>query len=94
MNRRLLAALGSTVLLLGAILPGATLAAKPQVHNGPQRFTDAGIYIVQLRELPTVAYDGKTAGFAATKPAKGQKLDMLSAAVTRYVAHLTARHDA
>ena len=93
MNRRLLAALGSTVLLLGAILPGATLAAKPQVHAGPQRFTDAGIYLVQLRELPTVAYDGTIAGFAATKPAKGKKLDMTSAAVTRYVSHLTARHD-
>ncbi|HUQ79015.1 MAG TPA: S8 family serine peptidase [Patescibacteria group bacterium] len=94
MNRRLLAALGSTALLLGTILPGATLAATPQVHNGPQRFSEGGIYLVQLRELPTVAYDGKTAGLAATKPARGHKLDMASAAVTRYVGHLTAKHEA
>jgi subtilisin family serine protease len=92
MNRRLLAALASA-LMLATILPGATTAA-PRPDSATKRFTDGGIYIVQLRELPTIAYDGKTKGFAATKPATGKKLDLTSAAVTRYVAHLTAKHDA
>ena len=94
MNRRLLTALGSAALMLGTILPGATIAASPQAQDGAKRFTEAGIYIVQLRELPTIAYDGKTAGFAATKPAAGKKINMAAAAVTRYVSHLIARHDA
>src|SRR3954452_7342105 len=93
MNRRLLAALGSAALMLGLILPGAATAA-PRPDSATKRFTESGIYIVQLRELPTVAYNGSTKGFAATKPAAGKKLNMASTAVTRYVAHLVAKHDA
>jgi hypothetical protein len=45
-------------------------------------------YIVQLAEPPVVAYDGGIAGLAATKPAKGQKIDPNSAAVLKYKAYL------
>jgi hypothetical protein len=93
MNRRLLAALGSAALMLATILPGAATAA-PRPDSAQKRFTDGGIYIVQLRELPTIAYDGKTKGYAATKPAAGKKLDMSSTAVTKYVGHLVAKHTA
>jgi subtilisin family serine protease len=94
MNRRLLAVLGTAVLLAGLILPGATFGASPKVHVGTKGFTSAGIYIVEMRELPTIAYDGKTAGYARTQPARGAKLDVAAAAVTRYVGHLVDRHDA
>ncbi len=93
MNRRLLAALGSAALTLAMILPGAATAA-PRPDSAQKRFTDGGIYIVQLRELPTIAYDGKTKGFAATKPAAGKKLNMSATAVTRYVGHLVTKHNA
>ncbi len=93
MNRRLLAALGSTALLLGSILPGATLAISPTIQGGSAHFTADGVYIVQLRDLPTIAYDGSTPGYAATKPGKGHKLDVTSAAALRYGDHLKAKHD-
>jgi subtilisin family serine protease len=51
-------------------------------------------YIVQMDELPASAYDGRTTGYKATRPAKGQKLDSASPAVANYVAHLASKHDA
>ncbi|MDB5857138.1 MAG: peptidase and in kexin sedolisin [Ramlibacter sp.] len=50
-------------------------------------------YIVQLDELPAAAYDGRTPGLKATKPAKGSKLDADSPDVANYVAHLANKHD-
>jgi subtilisin family serine protease len=93
MRRRFLTALAGSALLVAALLPVAASAATPKVQNGPPHFTRAGLYIVQLRELPAIAYDGKTAGYAATKPAKGQKYDPLSAAAVSYTGHLISRHD-
>ena len=52
------------------------------------------LYIVQLAEDPVVAYKGGIAGYAATKPNKGSKLDPNSTAVTRYMGYLTSRQDA
>jgi subtilisin family serine protease len=93
MRRRFLTALAGSALLIAALLPAAASAATPKVQNGPQHFTRAGLYIVELRELPAIAYDGKTAGYAATKPAKGQKYHPLSAAAVSYTGHLVSRHD-
>jgi len=52
-----------------------------------------GLYIVQMRLDPVVAYQGGVAGIPATKPAKGKKIDRKSAAVEQYVGHLKATHD-
>ncbi len=93
MSRRLLTALGASALLVAALMPAAALAAAP-VRNGAHEFTKAGNYIVQLRDLPVVAYDGSIKGLAATKPAKGQKIDPTSAVVTKYVGYLDGKHDA
>jgi subtilisin family serine protease len=93
MHRRLLTALGASLLLLAALLPGAS-AAQPVARNGAHQFTKAGIYIVQMRDLPVVAYDGSIKGVAATKPAKGQKIDPNSAVVTSYVGLLNGKHNA
>ncbi|HET9506766.1 MAG TPA: S8 family peptidase [Gaiellaceae bacterium] len=54
----------------------------------------AKTYIVQMLQAPVVAYEGDVAGLAATKPAKGQKIDPNSAAVKKYAAHLVGQHDA
>ncbi len=54
---------------------------------------EKGTYIVQMLQSPVVAYDGGIAGLAATKPAKGEKIDPLSAAVTKYVGYLKGAHD-
>ena len=50
-------------------------------------------YIVQMVQSPVVAYDGEIAGLKATKPAKGEKIDPRSAAVTKYVGYLKSAHD-
>jgi subtilisin family serine protease len=52
------------------------------------------LYIVQLAEKPVLGYQGGIAGYAATKPAKGSKLDSSVPAVQSYFSYLTARHDA
>ncbi len=51
------------------------------------------LYIVQLAEAPAAAYEGGIAGYKATKPAQGKKLDSSSPDVSSYVGYLNARHD-
>src|SRR5438094_1478486 len=56
--------------------------------------TASRLYIVQLVEDPVVAYKGGIAGYAATKPSKGSKIDPNSPQVTNYFGYLSGRHDA
>lgn len=56
--------------------------------------TASRAYIVQLADDPVTAYAGGVAGMAATKPAKGQKINPNSAAVRNYMAYLASRQDA
>jgi hypothetical protein len=57
----------------------------------PSEGTKTGTYIVRMAEEPATAYKGGIAGFAATKPSKGQKIDPDSAAVTNCTAHDSRR---
>lgn len=52
------------------------------------------MYIVQLAELPVAGYDGRIAGFKATRPANGRKLDSTNPDVVAYTGYLMSRHDA
>jgi hypothetical protein len=54
----------------------------------------ARTYIVQLREPPVASYDGGINGHAATRPARGSKIDADNADVAGYRGHLRARQDA
>jgi subtilisin family serine protease len=92
-NRRVLTALGASVLLVAALIPASAVAASP-TKAGAQRFTTDGNYIVQLAELPVVAYNGSVNGLTATKAAAGKKVDQSSAAVLNYKGFLAARHNA
>ncbi|GAA6527523.1 S8 family peptidase [Intrasporangium sp. DVR] len=89
MKRRLLGAVTAVPVALALAGTGAADAAVTQSESPS---TD-GTYIVQMADLPVVAYDGTIPGFAATSPAKGKKVDPQSAAVQRYVAHLETKHD-
>ena len=63
-------------------VPTATLVAAPNAESrsaNKAQFRENG-YIVQLAELPVVAYDGSIKGYAATKPGRGQKIDPNTAA--------------
>ncbi|MDQ3385453.1 MAG: S8 family serine peptidase [Actinomycetota bacterium] len=80
-----------TSLLLLVALTSPVAAAGPGA--GPEAATTS-TYIVQLDELPAVAYEGGTPGLAATRPARGQKIAPGSARVRAYTDHLKRRHDA
>ncbi|RVU37688.1 S8 family peptidase [Rheinheimera riviphila] len=49
-------------------------------------------YVVQLAAAPAASYTGGVAGFAATKPAAGQKLDVDASAVQNYLGYLDQVH--
>ena len=66
------------------------LALSPEALAGPGK--GRGNYIVQMSDAPVVSYTGDIAGYKATKPSKGQKLDPTSPAVVNYAAYLDARH--
>ena len=78
-----------TALILGALVVG--LFAMPAGSAVSQAATKT--YIVQMLADPVVAYDGGVAGIAATKPAKGQKINPNANNVRRYVDHLKGLHD-
>ncbi|WP_231728496.1 S8 family serine peptidase [Arthrobacter sp. EPSL27] len=67
--------------------PGSTVAQVAQKNLDPGNYPD-GRYIVLLAEKPAASYEGSTAGFPATKPAAGKKLDAGKAEVKKYRAHL------
>ncbi len=50
-------------------------------------------YIVLMKDNPVVAYEGDISGFAATKPAAGEKINPNSANVVRYASHLRSTHN-
>jgi subtilisin family serine protease len=70
-----------------------TATAQVSAQSGGT-FDKGGIFVVQMADLPVVAYDGSIKGFAATKPAPGTKINPLSAVVTKYVGYLEGTHDA
>lgn len=76
----------STSLVIGAALAGLALSASAQLARKP--------YIVQLADAPVAAYAGGVAGYAATKPAPGARLNASAAAVQAYTAYLDGRQSA
>jgi len=53
----------------------------------------SNVYIVRMVEPPVVAYEGGIAGLAATKPAKGEKINPNDQKIVRYVGYLDSRHN-
>ena len=96
MNRRWFAALAAVPLALSVTGSAVADAASTATTSTPPAAADglgtAGVYVVQMADLPVVAYDGSTAGYAATKPAKGSKIDVTSTAVTRWADNLKSKH--
>ncbi len=61
--------------------------------SGSDDGAETATYVVQLVQAPLAAYDGGVSGYAATKPAKGKKLDASSDAAQRYAGYLNSKHD-
>ena len=98
MRARRLVALISTAALVVALLPGVALGAHPDRTRGggpeptPVAPSVNTVYIVQMAERPVVAYTGDIAGYQATRPARGQKIDPAGADVVHYASLLNERH--
>lgn len=77
-----------------ALLAGAfALALFALPASGAPTQVAKHTYIVQMLGTPAVAYTGGLPGLAATKPAKGQKIDPNAPNVRKYLDHLAEKHD-
>ena len=71
---------------------GARTEKRLDLGDGSARASK--VYIVRLAEPAAAAYDGHVRGLAATRPAKGSKLDSKHPDVVNYRNHLAARQQA
>ncbi len=91
MHRTTVGALSALPMLIGAIALGSSPAsAAPAAPVA----SSEGVYIVQMLDNPTASYDGRIAGYKATKPAAGKKFDSTTSEARKYAAYLVASHDA
>jgi hypothetical protein len=80
--------LGALVALVASV---AVIVAVPA--SGGSSDGTAATYIVQLVQAPVAGYEGGIAGYAATKPGKGKKLDASSKDAQDYAGYLQSKHD-
>ena len=80
----------------GALLVLAAAAILVAVVPASQGAGDesTSTYVVQLVQAPAVTYEGGVSGYAATKPARGNKLAKHSSKVSNYTAYLDRQHSA
>src|SRR5688572_2600719 len=76
-----------------AVGGGSALASSAERVTRGANYTD-GRYLVTFADEAVASYDGYEAGFAATRPHPGRKLDADSPAVRAWQQHLQAKHDA
>jgi subtilisin family serine protease len=87
-------ALASLALALATALIALPAAgADSQSGDAGIATSKNGVYIVQMLAAPAVAYTGNVAGYKATKPAKGDKLDPAASDTVQYVDYLKSKHD-
>ncbi|HEX5039298.1 MAG TPA: S8 family serine peptidase [Candidatus Limnocylindria bacterium] len=83
----------SVLVVIVMLLTSMFGVSVTQARQGPTDRFAAGRYIVTFADEPVASYDGYEAGFAATRPHPGRKLDPSSPAVQRWQQHLQAKHD-
>ena len=95
-SRRLLTLLGSLGLMLAALVPAqasSDLTVPSDIAREIVSDKSAETYVVFLRQAPVAAYDGDVAGFPATRPERGEKIDRNSADVRAYSDYLASTQD-
>lgn len=88
---RKFASLLAVVAILLTILPVSAKGGDATTGNGKGAGTNSA-YIVQMSEMPVVAYEGGIQGLKPTAPRKGQKINPLGADVVKYVGYLNGKH--
>ena len=71
----------------------AFVATKPSAPDVGRPAPENGVYIVQMIAAPAVSYSGGIAGYNATAPRRGQKINPLESNTLRYVGYLKSKHD-
>ena len=96
MYRKIFSIFSLVLVLAVALSAVAPVAAQPglKAKGGEIQESPNGVYIVQLLDLPVVAYQGDVRGLRATAPKNGQKIDPTSNEVTTYVAYLDGKQNA
>jgi subtilisin family serine protease len=89
-GRRRPTVIAVSVIAAGATALGLTTAGSAQAEQ--QLADTTQLYVVQVAGDPVASYDGDIAGLAATRPAKGKKLDADSAAANAYRNYLNGKH--
>src|SRR6185295_13705148 len=89
---RLRIVMAFTLISAAAVLAvfAARPARPPAADTAP---ADNGVYIVQMRAFPAASYTGDVAGYAATKPKHGEKINLISTDTVRYMGYLRGKHD-
>ena len=83
----------SVLVVIVMLLTSIFGVSVTQARQGQTDRYAAGRYIVTFADEPVASYDGYEAGFAATRPHPGKKVDPSSPAVQNWQRHLQAKHD-
>src|SRR5258705_7192905 len=81
--------LGASLVLIACLAVCVAVPASGDDSSGA-----TATYVVQLVQAPVATYGGGIAGYAATKPDKGKKLDATSQAAQSYAGYLNSKHAA
>src|SRR5689334_19502971 len=86
----------ASVLGVALVCAAAGLSAAPVREEGASapKQRQSNSYLVRMSEAPVVAYKGGVAGYKATAPKRGDKIDPNHPAVVSYAAYLDSKHDA
>jgi subtilisin family serine protease len=94
LNRKIRGAgLLAAALMLAATLVAVGTAGADDADVSVSVKSAQSNYIVRMIQNPVVAYEGGIAGFPATAPARGKKIDSLDADVVKYYGYLKTKHD-
>ena len=80
-------------MLILAMALSVSTSVSAQGSQSPLAKSNAKSYIVVMAADPIIAYEGNVAGYAATKPGKGEKINPNSAHVRKYEKFLEKSHD-
>ena len=84
-------AIAATLVTSGGAM--AFVATRPASREPEIPASQNGVYIVQMLAAPAVSYSGGIAGYNATAPHPGRKIDPLASNTVRYVGYLKNKHD-
>jgi subtilisin family serine protease len=87
-------ALALVVLIATPVYGAGAARADERGTASPTGKGVSDVYVVQLADAPVAAYRGGVAGYQATRPGPGRKIDKKDPSVVRYAAYLRSRHDA